>query len=69
MPKEHYEVINVLPKGYMLGDGTILDKDTEFTSEEFAKVKPIVPDDNPVYQLFKKVNERRMEEMRQRGKN
>ncbi|MBM6548467.1 BOW99_gp33 family protein [Streptococcus dysgalactiae] len=68
MPKEHYEVINVLPKGYMLGDGTILDKDTEFTSEEFAKVKPIVPDDNPVYQLFKKVNERRMEEMRQRGR-
>ncbi|HER4816300.1 BOW99_gp33 family protein [Streptococcus dysgalactiae] len=45
MAKEHYIVTHVM------ADGTELDDITGC----------IIPDDNPVYEIFRKVNERRLE--------
>lgn len=51
MVKEHYTVTHTM------ADGTKRDSIDGY----------VIPDDNPVYALFRKVNERRMEEMRKNG--
>lgn len=51
MVKEHYTVTHTM------ADGTKRDSIAGY----------VIPDDNPVYALFRKVNERRMEEMRKNG--
>lgn len=51
MVKEHYTVTHTMADG------------TKIVSIDGY----VIPDDNPVYELFRKVNERRMEEMRKNG--
>jgi hypothetical protein len=51
MVKEHYTVTHTM------ADGT----------KRVSIDGYVIPDDNPVYELFRKVNERRMEEMRKNG--
>lgn len=51
MVKEHYTVTHTM------ADGTKRDSIDGY----------VIPEDNPVYALFRKVNERRMEEMRKNG--
>lgn len=51
MVKEHYNVTHTM------ADGTKRDSIEGY----------VIPDDNPVYELFRKVNERRLEEMRENG--
>ena len=51
MVKEHYNVTH-----------TMADRTKRDSIEGY-----VIPDDNPVYELFRKVNERRLEEMRENG--
>ncbi|HEM3568440.1 TPA: hypothetical protein ACHU7F_001127 [Streptococcus suis] len=53
MTQKQYTVTHVM------ADGTELDDITGY----------IIPDDNPVYEIFRKINEDRREELRKNGKN
>lgn len=45
-------ITHIVPKGTKLADGTILDKETTLTQEEFAKNPPVIPAGHPVYNIL-----------------
>lgn len=45
-------ITHIVPKGTKLADGTILDKETTLTQEEFAKNPPVIPAEHPVYNIL-----------------
>ncbi|MFI3070923.1 hypothetical protein ODU35_05850 [Streptococcus suis] len=52
-PKEKWTPIitHIVPKGTELADGTILDKETTLSQEEFAKNPPVIPAGHPFYNI------------------
>ena len=44
-------ISHIVPKGTKLSDGTILDKETTLTQEEFTKNLPVIPAGHPFYNI------------------
>lgn len=66
MAKKHYKVINVFPAGWIV-NGKTLTEPVKMTSEELKKAEVYPPENSSVYDIFRKINEDRWEEMRKNG--
>lgn len=60
-PKEKWNptITHIVPKGAKLADGTILDKETTLTQEEFTNNPPVIPDGHPFYDIWARITERK----------
>ncbi|HEM3173215.1 TPA: hypothetical protein U0921_000997 [Streptococcus suis] len=56
-PKEKWKptITHIVPKGTELADGTILDKETTLSQDEFAKNPPVIPDEHPFYDIWARI--------------
>lgn len=62
-PKEKWTPIitHIVPKDTELADGTILDKETTLSQEEFAKNPPVIPDGHPFYNIWARIIREKIE--------
>ncbi|HEL2007709.1 TPA: hypothetical protein TZS81_001729 [Streptococcus suis] len=65
-PKEKWKPIitHIVPIGTELADGTILDKETTLSQDEFAKNPPVIPDEHPFYDIWARI----IREKKEKGK-
>ncbi|CYU51354.1 hypothetical protein HO412_07995 [Streptococcus suis] len=65
-PKEKWKptITHIVPKGTELADGTILDKETTLSQDEFAKNPPVIPDEHPFYDIWARI----IREKKEKGK-
>ena len=54
-------ITHIVPKGTKLADGTILDKETTLTQEEFAKNPPVIPKGHSFYNIWNKILREKIE--------
>lgn len=59
-------ISHIVPKGTKLSDGTILDgtildKETTLTQEEFTKNPPVIPAGHPYYNLLARISREEIE--------
>ncbi len=54
-------ISHIVPKGTKLADGTILDKETTLTQEEFTKNPPVIPAGHPYYNLLARISREEIE--------
>ena len=55
-------ISHIVPKGTKLSDGTILDKETTLTQEEFTKNPPVIPAGHPFYNIWASIIREKIEE-------
>lgn len=54
-------ITHIVPKGTKLADGTILDKETTLTQEEFTNNPPVIPAGNPFYNILASIIREKIE--------
>ena len=54
-------ISHIVPKGTKLADGTILDKETALTQEEFAKNPPVIPKGHSFYNIWNRILREKIE--------
>ena len=54
-------ISHIVPKGTKLADGTILDKETTLSQEEFDKNPPVIPGGHPFYNIWAGIIQEKIE--------
>lgn len=54
-------ISHIVPKGTKLSDGTILDKETTLTQEEFTKNPPVISAGHPFYNIWASIIREKIE--------
>ncbi|WP_373774643.1 BOW99_gp33 family protein [Streptococcus ferus] len=54
-------ITHILPKGAKLADGTILEKETTLSQEEFDKNPPVIPAGHPYYKIMARIIREKIE--------
>lgn len=62
-PKEKWTpiIIHIVPKGTELADGTILEKETTLSQEEFTNNPPVIPAGHPYYDVWARIIREKIE--------